>query len=490
MTKKEYKIGNKYSTRELMELAVLLMYESIPEHADRFDPKVGAVLAKEDGTLINKAYRGELRQGDHAEFTVLERKHRTDKLDGFIIYSTLEPCAPGARSITKLSCAERIVNARIKKVFIGLEDPDPKVKGNGIAFLNNNHIEIDFFDKDLQEKTLIANEPFLKEAADRAKTAEQEELEPAFTELDKILENFDVKDFSNDALEKFREKLQISYPIESMDFKSILRKWNFIRVENKNKTAYPTGLGILLFGKTPQVPFPQSLVKFTIKTQNENKPKILDFDGPLVLIPEKIESYLEINFPKAIDRSTITRKEIKEVYFEVLREVIINAIVHRDYRIEEANINVKIDDEKIEVQSPGKPLVAIEKMKNYSAPTFSVNPKIANVFYQMKFIEKRNMGMEELHEFAEIMGVNKPIIEYDEPYLKVTLWKKAESKIEVTTEMIIEFIKTNGNVSTGNFAQRFGGSTKTASRVLNSLVDKGILNREGEKKGTRYFLKK
>ena len=313
MAKKEYKIGNRYTPRELMELAVELMYDSIPEHTDRADPKVGAVLAKEDGTLVNKASRGELRQGDHAEFTVLERKHRTDKLDGFIIYATLEPCAPRARSNTKLGCAERIVNARIKKVFIGIEDPDPKVKGNGIAFLNNNHIEIDFFDQDLQEKILVANEQFLKEAAERAKIAEQEELEPTFTELDKILENFDVKDFSNDALEKFREKLQISYPIESTDFKSILRKWNFIRVDGKNNIAHPTGLGILLFGRNPQIRYPQSLVKFTIKTQNENKPMISDFNGPLVLMPEKIESYLEIIFPKTIDRSSITRKEIKEV---------------------------------------------------------------------------------------------------------------------------------------------------------------------------------
>jgi len=490
MAKKEFKIGNKYSPKQLMEFAIQLMHDSIPEHTDRADPKVGAVLTKEDGTLINFAYRGELRQGDHAEFTVLERKHRTDKLDGYVLYATLEPCAPGARSITKLGCAERIVNARIKKVYVGIEDPDPKVKGNGIAFLKKNHIDIDFFDKDLQEQILTANDLFLKEAADRAKTAEQEDLEPAYTELDKALENFELKDFSTDALEKFREKLNISYTVNSTDFKSVLRKWNIIRIDNKAQTTHPTGLGILLFGKNPQILYPQSLVKFTIKTQGQDRLKILDFDGPLVLMPDKIENYLEINFPKAIDRSSMARKEIKEIYFEVLREVIINAIVHRDYTIEQANINVKIDDEKITVESPGKPLVSIEKLKNYSAPTFSTNPKIANVFYQMRFIEKRNMGMEELHLYADAMGVNKPVIEYEEPYLKVTLFKKAEVKKEVSKDDIIEFVKARNKVSTGDYAQQFGGSTKTASRALNYLVDEGIIEREGDKKGTRYFMKK
>ncbi|MBL0201324.1 MAG: winged helix-turn-helix transcriptional regulator [Chitinophagaceae bacterium] len=488
MAKKKYLIGNKYQPRELMELALQLMYDSIPEHTDRADPKVGAVLAKEDGTLVNTAFRGELRQGDHAEFTVLERKHRTDSLDGYVIYATLEPCAPGARSITKLGCAERIVNARIKKAYVGIEDPDPKVKGNGIAYLLDNKIEIDFFDKDLQEEILEANTQFLSEAAERAKLAEQEEIEPAFTELDKSLDNYDLKDFSTDALEKFREKLQLSFPVDSNDFRSVLHKWNFLRIDKKANAVHPTGLGILLFGKNPQIKYPQSLVKFTVKTQNEGKPKILDFDGPLVLMPEKIESYLEINFPKVIDRSSFTRKETKEIYFEVLREVIINAIVHRDYSIEQANINVRIDNDKILVESPGKPLVAMEKLKNFTAPTFSVNPKIANVFYQMKFIEKRNIGMEELHEFSEMMGVNKPSIEFNEPYLQVTLWKKAETKLEPTRTEILDFVRAKGRVSSGDYAEKFGGSTKTASRHLNDLVDEGVLQRDGEKKGTRYFL--
>ncbi len=489
MANKKFEIGKEYSTRELMELAVQLMHDSIPEHTDRADPKVGAVLATENGTLVNTAYRGELRQGDHAEFTVLERKHRTDKLDGFVIYATLEPCAPGARSITKIGCAERIVNARIKKAYVGIEDPDPKVKGNGIAYLTENKIEIDFFDKDLQEKILVANTKFLAEAAERAKLAEQEEIEPAFTELDKSLDNFNLNDFSSDALEKFKEKLQISYPIDSKEFRSVLHKWNFLRIDKSTNTAHPTGLGLLLFGKNPQINYPQSLVKFTIKTQNKDKPKILDFDGPLVLMPEKIESYLEINFPKAIDRSSFARKETSEVYFEVLREVIINAIVHRDYSIEQANINVKIDDEKIFIESPGKPLVALEKLQDFSAPTFSVNPKIANVFYQMKFIEKRNIGMEELHKYSEIMGVNKPTIEYNEPYLQVKLWKKSETKLEPTKDDIIEFVSSMVKVSSGDYANKYGGSTKTASRHLNELVDEGILEREGEKRGTRYFLR-
>lgn len=489
MASERFKIGKRYTPRQLMELSVELMHLSIPEHTERADPKVGAVLAKEDGTLVNTAFRGELRQGDHAEFTVLERKHRSDLLEGMVLYATLEPCAPGARSITKLGCAERIVNARIRKVYVGIEAPDPKVKGNGLEFLRGHGVETVSFDSDLQEQISMANRQFLEEAVERAKKAEQDELTPITNPLATVLDNFDTKDLSNDALEKFRERLQISYKSESIDFLSILTKWDFLRKDSRTNTVRPTGLGILLFGKNPQTPYPQSLVKFTVRSKDEDRPKIIDFDGPLLLMPEKIESYLDLHFPKAIDRSSISRKEIKEVYFEVLREVIVNALVHRDYGIEQANINVRIDDDTIVVESPGRPMVPIEKLQDFTAPTFSVNPKIANVFYQMGFIEKRNLGMEELHDCAELMGVNRPIIEYDEPYLRVTLWRKAETKLNPDRQQILDFVRTKGEVSSGDYAQRFGVSTKTAQRQLGELAEEGVLARTGEKKWTRYQLK-
>lgn len=468
-----------------MELAVQEMYKSIPEHTDRTDPLVGAVLATEDGELISTAHRGELRQGDHAEFTVLERKHRTDKLDGMVVYATLEPCAPGARSISKLGCAERIYNARIKKVYIGIDDPDPKVKGDGKEYLIKNKIEVVPFDKDLSEEIEKANIIFLTEAIARAKQAELDEVESPYASLNETFEDFAIDEFSNDALQLFRNKLGLNYDIESDEFKSILRKWNFIKKDIKTKKIVATGLGVLLYSKDAQVKFPQSMVKFTIKTKEDSKPKIIDFTGPLLLIPNKIEEYLDITFPKAIDRSTFARSEKKEVYFEVLREVIINAIVHRDYTIEGANVNVFINDEKIIIDSPGEPLVPIEKLQNFTAPSFSSNPKLANVFYTVGFIEKRNLGMEELHEFAENMGFRKPTLTFVNPYLRVTIWRNPGSEPKLAE--IKEFIGDK-RISSGAFASYFGLNTKTASRNLNRLVEEGVLGREGETRHTRYFL--
>ena len=118
--------------REFMELAVETMQSSVSENrADKRSPQVGAVLIMADGR-VEKACRGELSFGDHAEYTLLERKLVSDNLTGAVLFVTLEPCAPGARSSTKTSCAERIVNRRISKVWVGIEDPDPLVDSRGI----------------------------------------------------------------------------------------------------------------------------------------------------------------------------------------------------------------------------------------------------------------------------------------------------------------------------------------------------------------------
>lgn len=148
-----------------MEMAIEVMRESINEpRADgKASPLVGAVLCKPDGS-IETAFRGELRHGDHAEFTLLERKHRNERLDGSKLFATLEPCAPGARKHPKLSCAERIVLARVKEVWVGIEDPDPTVDRQGIKYLQEHGVVIHMFDRDLQDEIQQANKSFIEQA--------------------------------------------------------------------------------------------------------------------------------------------------------------------------------------------------------------------------------------------------------------------------------------------------------------------------------------
>jgi ATP-dependent DNA helicase RecG len=125
-----------FDPTRLMEQAIEVMKASVPEQRadDTITPKVGAVLWKRDGTTVS-ACRGELREGDHAEYTIIERKNGHEKLGDCALFATLEPCAPDSRTPPKIGCARRITNARIKKVYYGCQDPHPKVAGEGLRYL-------------------------------------------------------------------------------------------------------------------------------------------------------------------------------------------------------------------------------------------------------------------------------------------------------------------------------------------------------------------
>ncbi len=482
-----------------MEMAVKVMQESVPEsRTDGKDsPKVGAVVWKPDGT-VETACRGELRDGDHAEFTLLERKSRSQRLDGAILFATLEPCAPGARRHPKLGCAERIVLARIKEVYVGIEDPDPTVDRKGIKYLQDCGVSVHMFDRDLQEVIQAANQSFIEQAMERAAAArEAKPQQPVvLSPLEGALAATELRDMDTVALEAYQAMLGIADRPGTPGFNRRLLLQGLL--QEVGDRLIPTGFGLLLFGKEPRLGVPQAGLLGTIHLA-DGREETRDFDGPAVNIPEQAIAWLKDKLPNPIARTEARRKELHETHFELLREGIVNALVHRDYGVRGAKCQLMASDGKVVVKSPGTPVepITLQQMQSFDAPMLSRNPVMHFVFAKMKLAEERGLGLKSMKSRALAAGLPLPTYSYTSPYLDLTLYTDAQAAVAGVSGEILSrlspaersgwnWLVTQSDVTTAAYQAAMGVPNRTAKNHLSKLTGLGLLRMKGAGRATRY----
>lgn len=99
------------------------------------NPCVGAIVAKEN-RIISRGWHEEYGKA-HAEVNAID--NCPESVDGADLYVTLEPCSHYGKTPP---CVEKIVKSGIKRVFVGVADPNPVNAGKGIDYLRNNGVEV------------------------------------------------------------------------------------------------------------------------------------------------------------------------------------------------------------------------------------------------------------------------------------------------------------------------------------------------------------
>jgi diaminohydroxyphosphoribosylaminopyrimidine deaminase/5-amino-6-(5-phosphoribosylamino)uracil reductase len=100
------------------------------------NPRVGSVVLDASGEVVGEG--AHVRPGDpHAE--VLAVRQAGERARGGVLYSTLEPCAHHGRTPP---CVDTIIAAGVVKVVVGIQDPDPRVSGQGIHRLREAGVEV------------------------------------------------------------------------------------------------------------------------------------------------------------------------------------------------------------------------------------------------------------------------------------------------------------------------------------------------------------
>jgi ATP-dependent DNA helicase RecG len=485
--------------RVFMELALEEMRKSRSEHSNKADPMVGAVLVSAQGAILGKAYRGSLRVGDHAEYIVIERLLGDTNLEGSTLYVTLEPCT--TRQPPKKPCAERIVSARIGRVVIGIPDPNPDIHGQGITHLLNNNVKVEFFDLDLVEQIREENKNFIAhyEEAERIFKESQEEYEGPSEKEKEPVPTATLEDFSEQEIQKYIAARKKSYRIPSPELWTFFQKNGFIVRHEAESLYIPTVAGLLLFGKNPE----DFLVQSKIKLEAHHGANVVtaDIAGPLLSLPEKVEEFFINNVTTYTEIKGFKRVEIPGYPWGALREAVMNAIVHRDYK-EGARVIIQMFRENIVIKSPGlllRPL-SLDNIRAYNAPPYSRNPRIAETFNYMGLMEERGWGLKRMRDSLVNYGLPPPEFDIESGYFVVTFFgrKREPGIIEIAPELLtkldkqqralLDFIRSRGRVTSAQCAEGFNIDKSTVRRQLRKLQQLGIIEKRGSGPATYYVI--
>ena len=100
------------------------------------NPMVGCVISRDDKIIAQDYHR--LYGEGHAEVNALEKINY--KGENTNVYITLEPCTHFGKTPP---CADALIRAGVKKVFIAMLDPNPLVSGSGVRALQDNGIQVE-----------------------------------------------------------------------------------------------------------------------------------------------------------------------------------------------------------------------------------------------------------------------------------------------------------------------------------------------------------
>lgn len=179
------------------------------------------------------------------------------------------------------------------------------------------------------------------------------------------------------------------------------------------------------------------------------------------------------------------RTKYELIPFEAFREALANALVHRAYDVN-ACTKIEMHPDKIIVSSPGGLMSGMSK-DDYISGRYSClrNPLVANVFRRLNIIEAFATGIKRINESYKEAS-SKPIYEISESSISVTLPLLDKINIAPDERRVLEAMKLDYSYSRNELENGTGFSKDKIIRILNSLLEKGIVKKEGKGKGTFY----
>ena len=329
------------------------------------------------------------------------------------------------------------------------------------------------------------------------------------------------EDLDEDVIDEYLEKRQQRNPRGTLLPKNRLLQ----QIGAITEEGVPTISGMLLFGKEPQLFLPHSravFVKFddnrsTVKriapTNADRAEELLplggeagsfgygrreEITGPVARIVERGWRVIWEEMDKKAVVKGLQREDQTEYPPFAVREALVNAVCHRDYRLRGSSIEIHMQADRLEIISPGG-LPAYITVDNIVEEHYSRNPRLVNGLYQWGYIEELGLGVDRMIEDMVAAGHPPPLFDARSHRFSVTLQNRRdlekvipewEQHMNERQLKAMQYVQSHGSISNGDYRQlctHVGAETLRLDLV--DLVNKKLLLKIGDKRGTRYILR-
>lgn len=291
----------------------------------------------------------------------------------------------------------------------------------------DNHVLLMHIEPGMEVHANQADEVYIRVGDKSKKLTFEERMQLMYDKGERFFEDkpvpeADIEDIDLGFVKNYID--QIGYSKTPMEY----LKENKGFVKEKNGKIQISSAAILLFGKNPQLYFPRARIRFIRYEGTEehvgtqmNVIKDVIFEGTILKMITDAIAYLDTQIKEKTylgkDGLFVTEEEYPKF---VRQEIIVNAVTHRDYSIRGTDIQIKMFDGRIVVESPGK-LPGLVKTNNIRHTHFSRNPKIAEFLKAYSFVKEYGEGVDRMWNELEAVGLGGPEYRVNAFMLQVTV---------------------------------------------------------------------
>ncbi|MCK4390886.1 MAG: putative DNA binding domain-containing protein [Desulfobacterales bacterium] len=304
--------------------------------------------------------------------------------------------------------------------------------------------------------------------------------------LDQIFFQWGKDALDNEALNTFFKRLLgVKKPLLNHFF-------HYVILRKNNGDIFPTFLGVVLFGKKdlPELRgFDYSKIKIT-RYKGIDRTEILStqfFEPPLALKVGSIIDYTLSELPETQKLVGAKRQRIPLLPAFAVREAVINAIVHRDYSLKGASVQVDIFSDSCEITSPGvlPGTLSIDLLGQGISEIR--NRSLARIFRGAGFMEELGSGISRMIQEMKNSGNPGPAFEEKGQYFCVTL--RAKPQMTFHLEVLYQTLRSKGALSSSQISKKTNIHQNTAIKRLRELIDLEIIEKIGLGRNTKYRVK-